>query len=90
MDKRTVRRIVATALAVILAEQVFFLICGFGLPVQFGDTFMGESEYERPKGNLRKAELCHDSGGLNAMAFLMDDFFPSYEIVTSVQVLNQA
>ena len=25
MDKRTVRRIVATALAVILAEQVFFL-----------------------------------------------------------------
>ena len=34
MDKRTVRRIVATALAVILAEQVFFLICGFGLPVQ--------------------------------------------------------
>ena len=42
MDKRTVRRIVATALAVILAEQVFFLICGFGLPVQFGDTFMGE------------------------------------------------
>lgn len=28
MDKRTVRRIVATALAVILAEQVFFLICG--------------------------------------------------------------
>ena len=48
MDKRTVRRIVATALAVILAEQVFFLICGFGLPVQFGDTFMGElkSKYE--------------------------------------------
>ena len=51
MDKRTVRRIVATALAVILAEQVFFLICGFGLPVQFGDTFMGElkSKYERLK-----------------------------------------
>ena len=47
MDKRTVRRIIATALAVILAEQVFFLICGFGLPVQFGDTFMGELKSPR-------------------------------------------
>ena len=58
MDKRTVRRIVATALAVILAEQVFFLICGFGLPVQFGDTFMGElkSKYERLKETMQVLE----------------------------------
>ena len=52
MDKRTVRRIVATALAVILAEQVFFLICGFGLPVQFGDTFMGELKSKYGHGKI--------------------------------------
>ena len=85
MDKRTVRRIVATALAVILAEQVFFLICGFGLPVQFGDTFMGElkSKYERLKetsGN--RIVLVGGSGvAFDCDSALMDDFFPSYEIV---------
>ena len=85
MDKRTVRRIVATALAVILAEQVFFLICGFGLPVQFGDTFMGElkSKYERLKETSGKRIVLVGGSGV---AFycdsdLMDDFFPSYEIV---------
>ena len=51
MDKKTVRRVVIIALAVLLVEQIFFLICGFGLPVQYGDTFMGElkSKYERLK-----------------------------------------
>ena len=49
MDKKTVRRVVIIALAVLLVEQIFFLICGFGLPTQYGDTFMGElkSKYER-------------------------------------------
>ena len=41
MDKKTVRRVVIIALAVLLVEQIFFLICGFGLPAQYGDTFMG-------------------------------------------------
>ena len=85
MDKRTVRRIVATALAVILAEQVFFLICGFGLPVQFGDTFMGElkSKYERLKETSgKRIVLVGGSGGaFDCDSALMDDFFPSYEIV---------
>lgn len=85
MDKRTVRRIVATALAVILAEQVFFLICGFGLPVQFGDTFMGElkSKYERLKETPgRRIVLVGGSGvAFDCDSALMDDFFPSYEIV---------
>ena len=51
MDKKTVRRVVIIALAVLLVEQIFFLICGFGLPAQYGDTFMGElkSKYERLK-----------------------------------------
>ena len=85
MDKRTVRRIVATALAVILAEQVFFLICGFGLPVQFGDTFMGElkSKYERLKETSgKRIVLVGESGvAFDCDSALMDDFFPSYEIV---------
>lgn len=85
MDKRTVRRIVATALAVILAEQVFFLICGFGLPVQFGDTFMGElkSKYERLKETSGKRIVLVGGSGVafNCDSALMDDFFPSYEIV---------
>ena len=85
MDKRTVRRIVATALAVILAEQVFFLICGFGLPVQFGDTFMGElkSKYERLKETSGKRIVLVGGSGVafDCDSALMDDFFPSYEIV---------
>lgn len=85
MDKRTVRRIVATALAVILAEQVFFLICGFGLPVQFGDTFMGElkSKYEKLKETSGKRIVLVGGSGVafDCDSALMDDFFPSYEIV---------
>ena len=85
MDIRTVRRIVATALAVILAEQVFFLICGFGLPVQFGDTFMGElkSKYERLKETSGKRIVLVGGSGVafDCDSALMDDFFPSYEIV---------
>ncbi len=85
MDKRTVRRIVATALAVILAEQVFFLSCGFGLPVQFGDTFMGElkSKYERLKETSGKRIVLVGGSGVafDCDSALMDDFFPSYEIV---------
>lgn len=85
MDKRTVRRIVATALAVMLAEQVFFLICGFGLPVQFGDTFMGElkSKYERLKETSGKRIVLVGGSGVafDCDSALMDDFFPSYEIV---------
>lgn len=85
MDKRTVRRIVVTALAVILAEQVFFLICGFGLPVQFGDTFMGElkSKYERLKETSGKRIVLVGGSGVafDCDSALMDDFFPSYEIV---------
>ena len=85
MDKRTVRRIVATALAVILAEQVFFLICGFGLPVQFGDTFMGDlkSKYERLKETSGKRIVLVGGSGVafDCDSALMDDFFPSYEIV---------
>ena len=85
MDKRTVRRIVATALAVILAEQVFFLICGFGLPVQFGDTFVGElkSKYERLKETSGKRIVLVGGSGVafDCDSALMDDFFPSYEIV---------
>ena len=85
MDKRTVRRIVETALAVILAEQVFFLICGFGLPVQFGDTFMGElkSKYERLKETSGKRIVLVGGSGVafDCDSALMDDFFPLYEIV---------
>lgn len=69
----------------ILAEQVFFLICGFGLPVQFGDTFMGElkSKYERLKETSGKRIVLVGGSGVafDCDSALMDDFFPSYEIV---------
>ena len=85
MDKRTVRRIVATALAVILAEQVFFLICGFGLPVQFGDTFMGElkSKYERLKETPGKRIVLVGGSGVafDCDSAMIDEIFPSYEVV---------
>ena len=84
MDKRTVRRIVATALAVILAEQVFFLICGFGLPVQFGDTFMGElkSKYERLKETSGPRIVLVGGSGVafDCDSEMIDEIFPSYEV----------
>lgn len=51
MRKKTAIGIILAALFVLLAEQIFFLVCGFCLPAQFGDTFMGElkSKYERLK-----------------------------------------
>lgn len=85
MDKKTVRRVVIIALAVLLVEQIFFLICGFGLPVQYGDTFMGElkSKYERLKETSGKRIVLVGGSGVafDCDSALMDDFFPSYEIV---------
>ena len=85
MDKKTVRRVVIIALAVLLVEQIFFLICGFGLPAQYGDTFMGElkSKYERLKETSGKRIVLVGGSGVafDCDSALMDDFFPSYEIV---------
>ena len=84
MDKKTVRRVVIIALAVLLVEQIFFLICGFGLPTQYGDTFMGElkSKYERLKETSGKRIVLVGGSGVafDCDSALMDDFFPSYEI----------
>jgi hypothetical protein len=44
--KKTTGIIIFIACAVFLAEQIFFLICGYALPEQFGDTFMGELKYK--------------------------------------------
>ena len=85
MDKKTEKRIVIIALAVLLAEQVFFLICGFGLPAQFGNTFMGElkSKYERLKEIPGKRIILVGGSGVafDCDSKLMEEFFPSYEIV---------
>lgn len=85
MDKKTIRRIVIIALAVLLAEQIFFLICGFALPAQFGDTFMGElkSKYERLKETPGKRIILVGGSGVafDCDSEMMDKFFSSYEIV---------
>ena len=85
MDKKTIRRIVIIALAVLLAEQIFFLICGFVLPVQYGDTFMGElkSKYERLKETPGKRIILVGGSGVafDCDSEMMDKFFSSYEIV---------
>lgn len=44
--KKTTGIIIFIACAVFLAEQIFFLICGYALPEQFGNTFMGELKYK--------------------------------------------
>ena len=76
---------VMVAFMVLLTEQLFFLVCGFGLPVQFGDTFMGElkSKYERLKETSGKRIVLVGGSGVafDCDSALMDDFFPSYEIV---------
>ena len=85
MDKKSVKRMVMVAFMVLLTEQLFFLVCGFGLPVQFGDTFMGElkSKYERLKETSGKRIVLVGGSGVafDCDSALMDDFFPSYEIV---------
>ena len=85
MDKKTIRRIVIIALAVLLAEQIFFLICGFVLPAQYGDTFMGElkSKYERLKETPGKRIILVGGSGaaFDCDSEMMDKFFSSYEIV---------
>ena len=85
MDKKTVRRVVIIALAVLLVEQIFFLICGFGLPAQYGDTFMGElkSKYERLKETPgQRIVLVGGSGvAFDCDSEMIDEIFPSYEVV---------
>lgn len=46
MKKKTSMIIFLTVCAVFLTVEIVFLICGFGLPEQFGDTFMGELKYK--------------------------------------------
>ena len=85
MDKKTAKRIAIIALAVLLAEQIFFLICGFGLPAQFGDTFMGElkSKYERLKETPGKRIVFVGGSGVafDCDSAMIAGFFPSYEVV---------
>ena len=85
MDKKTVRRVVIIALAVLLSEQIFFLICGFCLPAQYGDTFMGElkSKYERLKEMPGKRIVFVGGSGVafDCDSEMINEFFPSYEVV---------
>ena len=85
MDKKTVKHIIMTALTVLLAEQIFFLICGFGLPAQFGNTFMGElkSKYERLKNTQGKRIILVGGSGVafDCDSEMIDEIFPSYEVV---------
>ena len=85
MDKKSVKRMVMVALMVLLTEQLFFLVCGFGLPAQFGDTFMGElkSKYERLKETPGKRIVLVGGSGVafDCDSAMIDEFFPSYEVV---------
>lgn len=85
MDKKTVKRSMVIALAVLLAEQFFFLFCGFGLPAQFGNTFMGEmkSKYERLKELQGKRIVLVGGSGVafDCDSAMIDEMFPSYEVV---------
>ena len=85
MDKKSVKRMVMVAFMVLLTEQLFFLVCGFGLPAQFGDTFMGElkSKYERLKETPGKRIVLVGGSGVafDCDSAMIDEFFPSYEVV---------
>ena len=84
MDKKTVRRVVIIALAVLLVEQIFFLICGFGLPAQYGDTFMGElkSKYERLKETMYMLVQSVD-------AFVNKDMDKAKEVIAHDDIIDE-
>ena len=85
MNKKTEKCIIIIALAVLLAEQIFFLICGLGLPAQYGNTFMGElkSKYERLKDTQGKRIVLVGGSGVafDCDSKMLDEIFPSYEVV---------
>lgn len=85
MDRKIVKRIFLIALLVLVVEQGFWLFCGFGLPAQFGNTFMGElkSKYERLKSTEGKRIVLIGGSGaaFDCDSSMLEEFFPSYEIV---------
>ena len=85
MDRKIVKRIFLIALLVLVVEQGFWLFCGFGLPAQFGNTFMGElkSKYERLKSTEGKRIVLIGGSGVafDCDSSMLEEFFPSYEIV---------
>lgn len=85
MDRKIVKCIFLIALLVLVVEQGFWLFCGFGLPVQFGNTFMGElkSKYERLKSTEGKRIVLIGGSGaaFDCDSSMLEEFFPSYEIV---------
>ena len=85
MDRKIVKRIFLIALLVLVVEQGFLLFCGFGLPAQFGNTFMGElkSKYERLKSTEGKRIVLIGGSGaaFDCDSSMLEEFFPSYEIV---------
>ena len=85
MDRKTVKHIIWTALVVLLTEQIFLLVCGFGLPMQFGNTFMGElkSKYERLKNTEGKRIVLVGGSGVafDYDSAMLEEFFPSYKTV---------
>lgn len=85
MDRKIVKRIFLIALLVLVVEQGFWLFCGFGLPAQFGNTFMGElkNKYERLKSTEGKRIVLIGGSGVafDCDSSMLEEFFPSYEIV---------
>lgn len=85
MDRKIVKRVFLIALLVLVVEQGFWLFCGFGLPAQFGNTFMGElkSKYERLKSTEGKRIVLIGGSGaaFDCDSSMLEEFFPSYEIV---------
>ena len=85
MDRKIVKRGFLIALLVLVVEQGFWLFCGFGLPAQFGNTFMGElkSKYERLKSTEGKRIVLIGGSGaaFDCDSSMLEEFFPSYEIV---------
>lgn len=85
MDRKIVKRVFLIALLVLVVEQGFWLFCGFGLPAQFGNTFMGElkSKYERLKNTEGKRIVLIGGSGaaFDCDSSMLEEFFPSYEIV---------
>lgn len=85
MKKKTAIGIILAALFVLLGEHIFFLVCGFGLPMQFGDTFMGElkSKYERLKDTPGKRIVLVGGSGV-AFGYdsrLIEEELEEYQVV---------
>lgn len=85
MKKTKYRLIVATTCVLLLMTPIFLLVCGFVLPPQYDDTFLGELKYKCEALDQTKGKRIIFVGG-SSVAFGVDsalvaEKLPEYSVV---------